>query len=359
MCRGSAGKIECTPEFKCLTINGARNDTGCSNRVEANDCGLYPSVFCLGGQLQQGAPACATSCASDSECDIQAHCADGKCEADKPNGERCKRKEDCAAGFCKNMVNDEGICCGLNGDCCTTPDDCPATYRKAATCNDQMNCRGSETVATCMANICGMMVVPANPACDGKPGPNCGAYQDVTCMSGRSNACRTMCTNDGQCDTGSAYCDGRACQMKKPNGGACTMPKECTSGVCNNGVCCTGPECCKTVADCKAIDATCNAMADRCQGTIRMPMCESSTCRYPSRIDDDRACTGPRPGTCSNFRDIMCDGKSDQNPMCLTTCTADGDCDPGSVCMDVANQPKQCRSAESGGDGSSGSGNGG
>jgi hypothetical protein len=353
MCRGSAGKIMCTKEFKCVTINGARNDTACSNRVEANDCGLYPSVFCLGGELQQGAPACATSCANDSECDVEAHCADGKCESDKPNGERCTRNEDCAAGFCKNMVNGQGICCGLLGDCCATPDDCPATYRKPATCNDPMSCRGTETIPMCMANICSMMTVQANSACDGKPGPTCGLYQDVTCMSGRSNMCRTNCTTMGHCDA-TAYCDGRACQAKKPVGGTCAMGFECVSGNCGNGVCCgMGRECCKTANDCRSgLDARCEDQS-KCEGTIREPSCENSMCQFGARKEDDRACTGPGD-SCGNFKDLVCNGMPEQQA-CKTSCTTNADCDSGFTCQEVPNAPKTCRMPDTG----SGAGNGG
>jgi hypothetical protein len=361
MCRGSAGKIMCTSEFKCVTINGARNDTACSNRVEANDCGLYPSVFCLGGELQQGAPPCATSCANDSECDREAHCANGACESDKPNGERCTRNEDCAAGFCKNMVNGEGICCGLLGDCCATPDDCPATYRKEATCNDPMSCRGTATMPMCVANICSMMMVRADNGCDGKPGPTCGLYQDITCMADRPNACRTSCTTMGHCDA-NAYCDGRACQAKKPNGQSCAMNVECTSNHCGNGVCCSqGGECCKTPNDCTMhLEAACDQDPEQCQGSIREPMCENSVCRYGERVPDDRACTG-KGNSCSNLRDISCTGMPVQNPTCLTTCTSNDQCDPGLVCVQIEDGSRNCRPPGTGGSSGGpgpGSGNG-
>src|SRR6202008_2715717 len=140
----------------------------------------------------------------------------------KPNGEKCSRAEDCAAGFCKNVVNGSGVCCGFLGDCCSTPDDCPDTYRRAATCTDPTSCRGTETVATCVANICSSMMMQANSACAGMPGPTCGLYQDVTCMAGagRNNACRTSCTMMSECKS-NAYCDGTSCLAKKPLGEMC------------------------------------------------------------------------------------------------------------------------------------------
>jgi hypothetical protein len=338
MCRGSAGKITCTSESKCVTVNGARNDMACSNRVEANDCGLYPSVFCLGGELQQGAPPCATSCANDGECDIGAHCNMGKCEADKPNGQKCSRPEDCTAGFCKNIVNGEGVCCGLVGDCCATPDDCPASYRSPPMCTDAQTCKGTETRAMCIANICSPMSVPANSACDGMPGPNCGLYQDVTCMSGRSNQCRTSCTTGSQCDA-NAFCDGKSCVAKKGNGELCANTMECTTANCMNGVCCgTNQECCKTAADCTlTLDLRCNSQ-DSCQGTKRSVMCQQSRCAYGSdRVSDDSACKGS--ATCGAWRDRTCSGAPDQAE-CPTTCTEGGrDCDDNAQCVRVDGVP--------------------
>jgi len=337
MCRGSAGKITCTGEFKCITLDGARNDTACSNRVEANDCGLYPSVFCLGGELQQGAPPCATSCANDNECDLNAHCEAGKCEADKPNGQQCKRNEDCTAGLCKNMKNGMGVCCGVSGDCCATEADCPDMYRKAAACTEPKTCRGMETVAVCMPNnICASMAKMSDVACNGMKGDDCGFYQDITCMAGRVNTCKMSCnpTIMGECDA-NAYCDGRACVAKQPNGGMCTAGTQCTSNNCMNGVCCSASgECCRTATDCKVgLQAMCDRDRELCHGTVKQPTCEDSFCRYGDRVPDDRGCTG-RGATCGNFKDLQCNGMSQQNPKCETTCTNDNRvCDDGFVCM--------------------------
>ena len=52
------------------------------------------------------------------------------------------------------------------------------------------------------------------------------------------------CTADSQCVSG-YYCTGVVgmpgqCLQKKSNGVACTIAKECNSGYCVDGVCCTG-----------------------------------------------------------------------------------------------------------------------
>lgn len=362
MCRGSSGKITCTSDHRCVTVDGARNDTACSNRTEANDCGVYPSVFCLGGELQSGAPPCATSCASDDDCDTNAHCADGKCEEDKPNGDKCTRNQDCAAGICKNMVEGagQGICCNLGSDCCATADDCPAKYRTAAKCDDATMCKGSETVAMCLGNVCSSMTMAANSACDGMKGSDCGFYQDVVCMAARSNVCRTTCMSNAECDA-TAFCGNRMCQAKKENGNTCGGNMECANNNCNNGVCCSmNGECCKTANDCKlGLDPKCDKDPLTCQGTLRQAVCQpGGLCRYMDRIDDDRACTaGPMTGqTCGNFKPLQCTGMTDQTQLCKQVCMSNADCNPGSSCVEN-NGAMRCLASGGSGPGN-GNGNG-
>jgi hypothetical protein len=330
-CRGSSGKITCTAEHKCVTMNGVRNDSACTNRVEANDCGLYPSVFCLGGEVQSGAPACATSCTSDNECDPEAHCDAGKCVLDLGNGEPCKRGPDCTQGSCRNIKNGVGVCCGALADCCKAPTDCPDTYHQAAICNT-MTCSGTELVAQCNGNICNSTTIINDAACAGMMGPNCGLFKDIVCMPGRNNQCKTSCSNMGDCDE-NAFCDSGRCVAKRANGGDCTMANQCMSGNCMNSVCCSANgECCKTVDQCTKLDPKCDDNV-ACKGTRRMATCQNSLCSYSSdRVSDDRACTTGGNG-CGNFRDVSCNGKETQDIVCLTVCSnAATDCDRGFVC---------------------------
>lgn len=330
-CRGSAGKITCTPEFKCVTMNGVRNDTACSNRVEANDCGLYPSIFCLGGEMQSGAPPCATSCKNDSECDPEAHCTtEGKCVADLANGEPCKRGEDCAQGLCKDIKNGMGICCGALGYCCKVANDCPDMYRQAPRCNTQ-TCTGTELVAQCNGNICNSTTVGNDAACTGMKGPDCGAYADITCMPGRDNRCKNSCANAGDCDS-NAFCDAGRCLPKRASGADCSAGPQCMSGNCGNGVCCSpNGTCCKTADQCTEVDLKCDQV-NQCQGSRRTATCTNFMCSYsPNRIDDDSACkTGGN--NCGEYRDVSCNGMPAQDP-CKTSCTSAADCDSGAQCV--------------------------
>jgi hypothetical protein len=333
-CRGSAGQITCTAEFKCVTMNGVRNDTACSNRIEANDCGPYLSVFCLGGEMQSGAPDCATTCADDTQCDLDAHCDGGKCIPDLANGEPCKKGTDCTQGSCRNIKNGVGVCCGALADCCKTPVDCPDMYRQAATCNTT-NCSGMEFVAECNGNICNSHQIANDAVCAGMKGPTCGLFNDIICMPGRNNQCKNSCTVMGDCDA-TAYCDAGRCVAKRGIGGDCNNANQCTSGNCGNGVCCSANgECCKNAAQCTMrLDHKCDQAGEAqvCQGSRKEATCMNSLCSYaPGRIGDDRSCT-TGGSKCNNFKDVMCDGSLDQK-QCATTCSTDNDCDTGLKCL--------------------------
>jgi hypothetical protein len=91
------------------------DDTGCVDEV-SDTCGSYPSVLC-GGEEDQQAPACETSCTEDSECDADTHCDDGNCVPDVELGDGCDEDSDCGSGICQaeaccsEVCSDEG--CGI------------------------------------------------------------------------------------------------------------------------------------------------------------------------------------------------------------------------------------------------------
>lgn len=334
-CHGTIGKIECR-DNKCMTLNGQRSDIACVNTTEANDCGLYPAVFCLGGELQSGAPPCATSCVRDTDCDEDAHCDDGKCVQDLGNGEHCKRREDCAQGYCNNIRNGVGVCCGALGDCCKVANDCPDKFREAPVCKDTQTCSGGEIVAQCNGNICSSSSINTDVACNGMPGPTCGLYKDIVCMAGRNNSCKTSCSNMGDCDS-NAYCDAGRCVEKLTNGKSCAMGNQCMNGNCTNGVCCNaGKECCRTDAQCTMnLDAKCDNEA-ACQGSRRSVMCGAdSACDYgpndTGRVQDDRPCTSAITHDCGLFKAVRCNGQPEQ-PGCPTKCTSNADCVANAQC---------------------------
>jgi hypothetical protein len=124
-CQGIRGRFTCTKN-RCRTRDTKDDDRACDDAVEADDCGPYPSAFCTGDK-EQTAPGCPTSCASDSECDRSARCADQRCvESRLPNGATCGRAGECASGICEDRR-----CCRAEGDCDATEE---------VTAADEMSC---------------------------------------------------------------------------------------------------------------------------------------------------------------------------------------------------------------------------
>src|SRR5262245_13396895 len=273
-CRGAVGKMTCSPDFRCVVSSGVRNDMACSARVEANDCGPYPAVYCSGDPQQTGAPECATDCSDDGGCDEDAHCKDGSCVPDLADGEPCDSPTQCEHGTCKNS-----ICCGSLGDCCKSPKDCPDIYRTAAKCVDQLACSGTERVALCEDNQCASMMKRADAACDGKAGPVCGHYRDIICKSGNAT-CPTSCTDDTGCDD-TAFCDAGRCLPKRADGQPCATSNQCSSDNCGNGACCaSGMECCRAATQCtQNLDLRCDNKPP-CQGSRRAVTCRNWSCVY-------------------------------------------------------------------------------
>ncbi len=75
-CQGSSGAAACVNAV-CTTI-ASPDDSACYAELLADECGPYPPIYCTGEIEQQ--VACATSCASDDDCDFEtAHCSGGVC----------------------------------------------------------------------------------------------------------------------------------------------------------------------------------------------------------------------------------------------------------------------------------------
>ena len=82
----------------------ADNDSACYSGLEADSCGLYPSVYCNGLE-DQAPPMCPSTCIVDGDCDPIAHCKAGICQPDLLNGEPCTKDAECSSNNCSS-----GIC---------------------------------------------------------------------------------------------------------------------------------------------------------------------------------------------------------------------------------------------------------
>ncbi|MFH1641461.1 MAG: hypothetical protein ABIC04_01020, partial [Nanoarchaeota archaeon] len=178
-----------------------------------NTCGYYKTIYSCSNGYCDGCP---TSCSSDNDCDVNAHC-DGTCVVDVGNGGSCDEHSDCSSGHCQN-----GFCCA-SGDCCSQASNCPVGYASGPVCNNVGTCQGTRVDKTCSSNQCVSTTVADDSACtSGTLSDNCGFYVPVYCSGAVSQSdpgCPGSCTIDSQCDV-NAHCDG-TCVADMGNGGSC------------------------------------------------------------------------------------------------------------------------------------------
>ena len=333
ICSGSGGKVECNTDFRCVATGGAANDSACGLDTLANNCGLYPPVYC-NGAVTQSAPVCATTCTTDTDCDAVAHCDNRSCVMDVPNGSLCTRNTDCESNHCSG-----GFCCG-SGDCCPQAlgalgaSVCPGSYSADATC-DPKTCQGTSRMATCVNSQCGTMTVEDDTSCTNTTVVNdCGPFSNVVCSGAANQAtpagCFTTCNNNNssvRCDM-TAYCRNNQCMPKVPDRGACDASNNCASNFCGpNHLCCndTGGECCNTVADCDAsFSITMCTNPATCTGVANTAVCQGGACVAMPGV----ACAGVT-NNCSPYANpasAACPAR------CKTSCSGNSDCATGFMC---------------------------
>ncbi len=296
---------------------------------ERFSCGLYT---CIQGGAQ--GDRCARSCADDGFCAAAAHCVDGECVPDIPNGEACTEDRDCASGHCAN-----GFCCP-DGLCCDGPAACPLDLAEPPVCVEPSTCQGTRLDPGCdEEHRCVQIVVEDDSAC----GPDvladdCGSFEPAYCtgeLDQEPPVCRETCEQDDQCDE-EAHCDDGLCAPDLEDGAECDEDSDCQSGHCGNGFCCEEGDCCADAADCPdeyTAPPTCT-MPSSCQGTRSDPVCGPDHRCSSQVVEDDSACDATvLSDGCGLFEDVYCTGGRDQeDPGCPDSCLADDDCDPGAHC---------------------------
>ena len=344
-CQGTREDKVCTG-FQC-GYDLAQDDTDCGVTVLHSHCGYYLSVYCDATVDQT--PACATSCASDADCDANAHCDASVCVADHENGHDCNEGDglgdnECVSDHCQN-----GFCCTA-GDCCAGDGDCGGlTYDVAAWCASPSTCQGSRKDAVCVSFACqSSAAIDDDTACDTLI--NCAPYAYDLCDGTEDQpiaACPTICVDDDDCVTG-AHCSVgpdalKHCYYDKVDCDACAGNWECVSGNCNGPAgqetCCAAGKDCVPAGNAALCDASYSSAAvcgdgDHCQGT-RVDATATACACGSETIDDDTACTAAVTAEgieCSCFPHPICDGTADQNPVCATTCVDDTACVDSCTC---------------------------
>jgi hypothetical protein len=269
-CDGEADVAACQAST-CVTIADVDDDAACGPTTVASTCGSYHTVYCSGASTQT-APDCLDSCTSDAECDGNAYCnTGGQCVPDEPNGDACLDDLECQSGHCQN-----GFCCA-SGDCCAADNDCNG-YDQAATCDSPATCQGSRVEGACSPSFqCGAGSVADDSGCAGIEADGCGPYPATVCTANPSQpppVCSTTCTNDSQCDV-SAHCSPSGmCEPDQGQGGFCTQPQDCGSGLtCVDSVCC---------------NTACNAGCEACD----LPGSVGTCTQIGNGQDPDNECGG-------------------------------------------------------------------
>ncbi len=183
----------------CSKAKGASTDGACS----AVAPGMPGDPACAPYLCDGQKALCPVSCMGDSQCAAGNYCDNGACVAKKAKGVVCSAANQCATGFCSDAV-----CC--NGAC-------------GGSCNACSKALGATTDGTCAVLADGAVGAPV-----------CTPYL----CDGNAAACPMSCAGEADCSTGN-YCAANKCVAKKVNGISCAMAKECQSGNCIDGRCCS------------------------------------------------------------------------------------------------------------------------
>jgi hypothetical protein len=291
-CQGTRGEVMCR-NFRCRVRDGVEDDSACNDTVEADDCGAYIAVMCT-GEATQDRPTCVDSCTDDSQCDEEAHCAEGKCVEDFQPGDKCMASNECSTNYCNR-----GVCCA-GGDCCREDIDCdPAVYTTSAVCQDASTCQGMAGRPACQASQCVTTMVEDDSGCDRTAVANdCGEGADVRCRGGAEQGPPPPCAT-GTCGgflmaascNDEAFCWQGDCLPDQPNGEGCENADACQSGHCSNNVCCDeGGDCCENDSQCPPLP-DCHDLVT-CQGTRQDRFCDTraGTCANGMVAEDDTGC---------------------------------------------------------------------
>ncbi len=377
---GSDPVNDCTQEAPCAQDGNCDGNAKCrlwnnTTSCNAQTCSgstLYKTDYCdgVGVCIDSGttncAPykcagnACATNCATDTDCVVGYYCSASVCVAKKALGENCGGNGQCLSGFCVDGVCCDGACtgtcraCNLTGTVglCTfignntdSGNECgsckacdgagacknvPAgqdpknncTQSAQNSCGDDGACDGNglcrkwPATTECGSATCvGDTLSPTDycsgtGSCTNTPNASCCPF---LCSTG--GACKTSCTSNADCCT-TAYCNGSSCVSKKTNGQACANAGECSSGFCVDGYCCDNA-CTGTCKGCNVAGSV-GTCSNRLVNTD--PENECGLCQG---CNGSGACAAVTAGT---------DPFGDCNQTDPTTCGQSGNCNGASGC---------------------------
>jgi MYXO-CTERM domain-containing protein len=327
-CAGScSGASSCSFPGTSTICLPAKCDSGTNTATTAgfcntsHTCGSTTSASCAPYTCNSSLTACGSGCGVDTDCVAGNYCSAGACKLKEVNGTACTGANMCQSGFCV-----DGVCCNTlcNGQCstcvgptkgtCSAVTGVPTGGRPACATDGISTCGGAcdgvslgacaYPTTECRPAFCGGSVATLPANCDGKG--SCPVATTKVCApySCAGNSCATTCVGDGDCAP-SSYCDATGtCTPKNTVGNGCIAGKECSSGLCVDGVCCD--RACD--GQCEACDVggkvgTCVNVTDPPHN--KRPACAAGPDGCPM------ACDGTNALTCSP---ATCDAGADATP---------------------------------------------
>ena len=364
---GNPGVPACGNGYACNGSNGSCPAPGCTADI---DC--LAGYFCAAGGMCQPRHGPGQACDLASDCKLSScrECTTGNCV----DGVCC---ESACSGFCMacaqvlTVTLADGKCGPVASNKPPARGSCPVS--EAGTCGPNGTCNGSGACATaappgtpCGGGACSGTIYSGS-ACDGSG--TCIAGQQVNCFPYvcAGTLCATTCASVSDCASG-AYCNNGNCVVStlKADGVACGAGSECQSTFCVEGVCCDGLcdgvcQSCLGSLKGSGSSGTCGSIA---KGTDPKDKCAPGTtaCGAPGTCDGQGACQASAdPGTtcsasscagtsrtvslCDNSGACVpsstpCDPYACQGGQCLSSCTTDTECNPGSRCSGGTCTPK-------------------
>ncbi|MBM3233741.1 hypothetical protein FJZ19_01470 [Candidatus Pacearchaeota archaeon] len=302
-----ASNSDCNTDYECgsdkycvrRTVNNKANGQTCVYNTECNSGWCHKGVCCEYGK---------TCCLYNSEC-TSGVCSNYYCQSFQQttkysNGHSCYSDSDCDSENCEN-----DICCSYGKTCCAYDYECSSGYH----CSSSYYCVKSTTESETKS-----------------AGETC--YSDSECSSGNCEAgiccysSEICCYSDYECD--SEYkCENYKCVLKsfttsKADGEYCSSSSDCTSGWCDNSICCEyGKECC--VNDNQCDSGVCWAA----QGTDDYWCKEATTQETAAKKSNGESC-----GYGSDCESDRCSNSICCSQAVYSCCSSDSQCGYGREC---------------------------